>query len=279
MPVTIQRIVSPTHARRGEGFEALRIGPDLFGREGDPFLNVDHFRMRTPTFPPHPHAGFSAVTYLLPESPSGMLNRDGRGDRSVIQPGGVHWTAAGSGLVHEEVPEPAGSLAEGLQIFVRQPAEQERLPARIHHVDPDLMPVVSIGERSWVRVVAGTFGEAEAPFEPPSPLQILDVALAPGAGLAWNSPWSAGTVTLYLFSGAIDVDDTDIPAPRLVVFARGTAAIRLSATIGDARFVLFAGQPLNQTSVSAGPFVLSNQAAVDDAFARYRRGDMGMIAN
>lgn len=42
----------------------------------DPFLSVDYFRMSAPTFPPHPHAGFSAVTYLfyplIPRPPSSI---------------------------------------------------------------------------------------------------------------------------------------------------------------------------------------------------------------
>ncbi len=276
--MTIERIAAPDHARQGAGFEALRIGPAIFGRAADPFLNVDHFRMRTPTFPPHPHAGFSAVTYLLPESPGNMLNRDGRGDRSVIRPGGVHWSAAGSGLVHEEVPEPVGSLAEGLQIFVRQPAAQEREPPVIHHVAPSDVPVVDLAPGSWVRVVAGAFGPLTAPFEPPSPLQILDIALAPGSAVDWTSPMRGAGVSLYLFSGALDIDGTELAAPNHVVFAPGTAAFRLAATIGDTRCVIFAGQALDQPSVNDGPFVLSTPEAITDAFARYRRGEMGTIA-
>ena len=60
----------------------------------DPFLNVDDFRMSQPTFPPHPHAGFSAVTLMLEDSRGAFVNRDSLGDRSRIAPGGVHWTMA-----------------------------------------------------------------------------------------------------------------------------------------------------------------------------------------
>ncbi|XHO07094.1 hypothetical protein ACEQUB_p00340 (plasmid) [Ralstonia syzygii] len=31
----------------------------------DPFLGIDHAWMSAPTFAPHPHAGFSAVSYLF----------------------------------------------------------------------------------------------------------------------------------------------------------------------------------------------------------------------
>ena len=63
----------------------------------DPFLGVDHAWISTPTFQPHPHAGFSAVSYLFLDSETGIDNRDSLGNRNHIQPGGLHWTAAGAG--------------------------------------------------------------------------------------------------------------------------------------------------------------------------------------
>ena len=102
-------IVLPEH-RMSAGFTArsLRGLPGL-----DPFLNVDHFRMSEPTFPPHPHAGFSAVTLMFEDSPGSFTNRDSRGDRSVIGPGALHWTQAGSGMMHERSRSSAGSSATG----------------------------------------------------------------------------------------------------------------------------------------------------------------------
>jgi redox-sensitive bicupin YhaK (pirin superfamily) len=34
----------------------------------DPFLNVDLFELTGPVFAPHPHAGYSAVTYVFDDS-------------------------------------------------------------------------------------------------------------------------------------------------------------------------------------------------------------------
>lgn len=54
--------------------------------------------MSEPTFPPHPHAGFSAVTYLFEDSGGALVNRDSLGDRSRIEPGALHWTQAARGI-------------------------------------------------------------------------------------------------------------------------------------------------------------------------------------
>ncbi|WP_455820879.1 pirin family protein [Pseudomonas cerasi] len=62
----------------------------------------------------------SAVSYLLSDSETGMPNRDSLGTQSLIQPGGFHWTMAGKGIVHKEVPAEQGKTVHGLQIFIAQ---------------------------------------------------------------------------------------------------------------------------------------------------------------
>ncbi|KKC26470.1 pirin family protein [Sphingomonas sp. SRS2] len=274
-PRSVVRVARPAPARHGSYFEALRIGGEIFGREADPWLNLDHFRMAGPTFPPHPHAGFSAVTYVLPESPGAMANRDSRGDRSVIGPGAVHWTAAGSGIVHEEIPAIEGTITEGFQIFIRQPVEQESLPADISHVDAAAVPVIALPAGGAARVVAG----GDAPFATPSPLTMLDVTLAEGERFDWTPPAGHSSLALYLFEGAIAIDGLadDVTAPAVAVFARGEGGLGLKVIDGAARLLVMAGVPLDVPSVTNGPFVLSSPAAIEAAVGRYRAGAMGRL--
>ena len=117
-------IVRMQRANRGSPFRAVRLhGADP--AQLDPFIGIDHAWMSAPTFPPHPHAGFSAVTYLFLDSETGMANRDSLGTRNLIEPGGLHWTAAGRGVVHEEVPAVTGSTTHLLQIFVNLPRDRQ----------------------------------------------------------------------------------------------------------------------------------------------------------
>lgn len=269
------RLCVPERARIGQGFSAARMGTAMFGREGDPVLNLDHFLMSSPTFPPHAHAGFSAVTYMLPGSPAGMRNRDSRGDASVIPPGGLHWTAAGAGIVHEEVPDRAGLTAEGFQIFVRQPVEQETAPPVIHHLEPGDLPLVRLPEGS-ARVLAGTFDGNTAPFAPPSPLTLLDISLAAAGSFAWAPPAEQSCCSIYLFAGRIDLDGRRFVAPALILLERDETQLTVTAD-EPARFLLMAGRPLDAPSVSNGPFVLSSPAALDEAVSRYRSGAMGTL--
>ena len=89
------RLLQAQRHRIGTGFQAEGWREPLALL--DPFLMVDHFRMREAAFAPHPHAGFSAVTYLFDDSATGLVSRDSLGGEHAIAPGGLHWTLAGRG--------------------------------------------------------------------------------------------------------------------------------------------------------------------------------------
>ena len=79
----------PFHARRmvGPFIFADLIGPE----ELAPGQGVD--------VPPHPHIGLATVTYLFDGT---MVHRDSTGAVQTIEPGGVNWMTAGSGVAHSE---------------------------------------------------------------------------------------------------------------------------------------------------------------------------------
>src|SRR4051812_49944133 len=69
----------------------------------DPFLFLNHHgpqlyppNNRGLPFGPHPHRGFETVTFIVEGA---LAHRDTGGHESVIEPGGVQWMTAGSGLV------------------------------------------------------------------------------------------------------------------------------------------------------------------------------------
>jgi hypothetical protein len=79
----IQSTAPLIYQTHGNGFSDYNLRAQL-GVSLDPFLNLDDFHMSQPTFKPHPHAGFSAVTYMFEDSAGAFINRDSLGDRSPI---------------------------------------------------------------------------------------------------------------------------------------------------------------------------------------------------
>src|SRR5664280_1757474 len=87
------------HLKRAFGFEEV---PLL-----DPFLLLDDFHSDNPAhylpgFPWHPHRGIETITYML----HGRVEHgDSMGNKGVIAAGDVQWMTAGSGILHQEMPE------------------------------------------------------------------------------------------------------------------------------------------------------------------------------
>ena len=138
----VQSVVDMPHHAFDARTHAHMFHPEHLGLI-DPFIGVDLFHMPQNFFLPHPHGGMSAVTLLLDESPGGVVNRDSLGDHSTIAPGDLHWTQAGSGIVHEETPSHPGQPAIGLQIFVNMARSHKQDPAAVFKVARADMPVHS----------------------------------------------------------------------------------------------------------------------------------------
>lgn len=262
------RLLTPQQHRIGTGFEAEGWREPLALL--DPFIMVDHFRMREPVFAPHPHAGFSAVTYLFDDSASGLISRDSLGGEHEILPGGLHWTLAGRGLMHDEYPADAGRWAHGLQIFVNLPAEQKLREPSVMRLAPEQMPQrIGPGWRA-VQVFGGT---AELALPWPTALAIVDV----DAGAAFPVVLADGEQGFALVvHGRGHAGTLALSAGRALHLPPATpATLHADEAL---RLALFSGRPLAEPVVRHGPFVMSDEGQVVAALQRFQSGGMGRLA-
>lgn len=246
----------------------------------DPFLNVDLFRMSAPVFPPHPHAGFSAVTYMLPESKGTFQNRDSFGDQSLIEPGDLHWTQAGAGMMHEETPTKDGVDCLGFQIFVNMSRQNKNLPPQAFHLRSQEMPTIRTSAHILKVVTGSSAGTASRLREGTlaTPVTLLDLTIFAG---------QAATVALderqrwFLF--VISGDGSLLEGPSLLkhqilgLSAQGQE-LALSAGSNGLRALFAGGEPINEPVVWGGPFAMTSSEDVQDAKLRYARGEMGALS-
>lgn len=217
----------------------------------DPFIGVDHAWMSAPTFPPHPHAGFSAVSYVFLDSESGIANRDSIGTVNLIQPGGMHWMVAGAGVVHEEVPAEPGKTVHSLQVFVQLSPEKRSAPPQALGLTPQQVPTV-LRPGAKVRVVAGEFAGQGSSAEVPTAVDMLDISLEAGAEL--DIPIAPGRTTFVLpVLGTVHVDGRpfaleDLLAP-VYLAERAPREIRLHSPDGAAKVMVFGGTPFNPNTI------------------------------
>jgi redox-sensitive bicupin YhaK (pirin superfamily) len=245
---------------------SLRPGPVAMGH----VLNVDHFHMSEPTFPPHPHAGFSAVTWMLPWSTGGFVNRDSHGDRSRIVPGALHWTLAGSGMLHEEIPELPGVDCEGLQIFVKLPEALELTAPAAYHVAPEAVPTLERAGGS-VRVLAGAVDGVAAAVPSYARTTLLHVDVT-GAGIDVEVPAEVDAFALVL-RGAGTIHGEPVSSEVAVALPPGRASLG-----GAGMSVLVAwSEAMRATPTFAGPFCMFRAERLAAARAAFAAGAMGRL--
>jgi redox-sensitive bicupin YhaK (pirin superfamily) len=242
----------------------------------DPFINFDEFHMSAPTFPPHPHAGFSVMTYLFEDSEGAIINRDSFGDHSRIEPGGLHWTQAGRGAQHEENPERPYRNTHGLQLWVNHSRTNRMVEPKAIHAKAAQIPQAFPNPGARVRILAGSAYGQSATFTPVTPITLLNIHLEPNVSLTLPAP-SQHTALLSIVRGSASSSNTVLETHSVAVFASDADSITIQAGADGLEALFGIGEPLREPTVFGGPFVGSSQQDIFDARQRFQRGEMGYL--
>jgi redox-sensitive bicupin YhaK (pirin superfamily) len=262
-------------ASDGDGVKLTRIIGSQELNVLDPFLLLDAFESDNPHdyiggFPSHPHRGFETVTYLLAGR---MRHKDNAGNEGVIEPGGVQWMTAGKGIVHSEMPEQENGLLMGFQLWVNLPAAAKMSEPAYQEFSPDRVPLEQRQNGTLVRVISGTTSEGTR-----GPVQnsyvkptYMDVTLPAGADFK-QVVGASDNAFIFVTEGNLLIGDSrqHLGHRELGILGEGDQ-ITVSANAA-ARFLLVAGQPLNEPIARGGPFVMNTKAEVMQAFTDYQNG-------
>jgi redox-sensitive bicupin YhaK (pirin superfamily) len=260
----------------GGGFDqAISLSERTVGASISPFVDVTEFVMSQPVFRPHPHAGFSAVTYMFEDSPGSFNNRWSKGGSELIGPGTLHWTQAGVGMVHEEVPTEPGIACHGLQMFVKLAAVDELAPPEAFHVDASQVVEITSQSGARLRLLAGSAFGQDAGIPIRNKLVLLDVHLEAGTHIELPAA-SAENTFVFVQQGTLVADNTELRERSAVVFAHDGDHVTITATT-RASFLFGSGLALNEPSFVQGPFMMSTRERLDEARAAFQRGDMGSL--
>ncbi len=275
----IQAIGTCSQSASRNGFVSLSVGDALSEAAMDPFISLDYFEMSQPTFPAHPHAGFSVATYVLPGSEDGFVNRDSLGNTLPITPGSLHWTTAGRGLMHEERPLHVGTTVRGFQMFIDLPAADRLSAPGLLHLDAQDVPVVTL-DGVAVRVLLGASHGVQSPLMPPTGALLLDVTLTTGASVQHAIP-AQEAINLLVLSGAIVIEGSTSSVPvssgQVVAFKDDGGEVGYRSEADETQVIVFGGRPLKQDRVAQGPFVMSNVLQLRQAADDFRAGRMGRL--
>ena len=244
----------------------------------DPFLLLDDFHSDNPNdymagFPWHPHRGIETITYMLHGK---VEHGDSLGNGGIIEAGDVQWMTAGSGIIHQEMPQKDESDPKlaGFQLWANLPASHKMMEPRYREIKKEDIPEVSINDKVKVKVVAGEINGTKGPVqdiitEP----EYLDVAMDSNSEFK-HSIKEGNNVLAYVIEGEAYFDENSeefIGAENLVIYRDGDQVL-IRTKNNNVRFLLISGKPLKEPVVWRGPIVMNTDEELRIAFQEYQNG-------
>jgi hypothetical protein len=290
----VKRIIQSQPTIEGAGVRLRRAFG--FGNTGDfdPFLLLDDFRNENPAdylagFPWHPHRGIETITYVLAGTVS---HGDSLGNQGSLGAGDVQWMTAGSGILHQEMPQgDAKGRMHGFQLWANLPSSLKMTDPRYQDVPAQEIPEVIEDDGTRVRVVCGDFAGKTGPVEGvAADPRYLDVWVPPGARKTLSVETTRNAFA-YIFEGSGTFRDASQPRPvktdrvgpsgestmeyagnrSLVLFDSGDA-VTVQAGDEGIRFLLVSGKPLEEPVAWRGPIVMNTPEELKQAYAELHDG-------
>src|SRR3989454_1964834 len=298
----IKRISQAQPTIEGAGVKLRRAFG--FGSTGDfdPFLLLDDFRNENPQdylagFPWHPHRGIETITYVLRGS---VQHGDSLGNRGSLGAGDVQWMTAGSGILHQEMPQgdPQGRM-HGFQLWANLPASLKMTAPRYQDIGAGAIPEVTDDDGTRVRVICGSFWGKPGPGG--------GVAAAPRYLAVWVPPGkrkslpveTSGHSFAYVFEGGGTFRDASEPGAvrteqvgpvvaggggggggggevqnRSLVLFDGGDAVTVQGGGAGIRVLLVSGKPIEEPVAWYGPIVMNTPDELRRAHAQLHDGSL-----
>jgi quercetin 2,3-dioxygenase len=240
--------------------------------EYDPYLVFTEFHMKQAVFGPHPHAGISVATYILPASKGSFLNRDSNGDNSIISPGSIHVTQAGSGIHHDEVPTVPGIDCHGFQIWINHSEANRMVEPKGLHTDVKDLSIYK-DETTTIKVLLGKYNDVNSKITLVTPVDLWDVEIKANSTITLPAQEMS---FIYMLSGSLEIEGKHIEGSGIILFEKKGDTIEINTASG-VNFLFAAGQPIGEPIVTGGPFVMTTQEQMHETRLRLGKGLMGHL--
>lgn len=284
-PRTVARLLYAHEADMG-GMPIRQPLPTQQVQQIDPFLLLHHANIKAPAHidpdhagvGPHPHRGFSPVTFIFQ---GGVHHRDSRGNDSVIYAGGAQWMNAGMGIIHSERPphdiQEIGGRQEIIQLWINTPSKNKMDQPAYYPLSKDQAPTfLSNDQLVSGRVFSGEILGVKGPIPSQTVVNAATLELKKSGTISIPLP-ATHNALIYLLDGKMTIDGFGLVEElHLVHFNNDGDGIGMTA-LEDTRVLLLSGEPLNEKVVSYGPFVMNSQTQIMEAMRDYQVGKMGVL--
>ena len=288
---SVRSVTTAPSGFEGEGFPVRRAFAGLDMATLDPFLHMD--QMGEVDYAPgepkgtswHPHRGFETVTYIIDGT---FRHQDSNGGGGLITNGDTQWMTAGGGILHIEAPPEelvvTGGLFHGVQLWVNLPRANKWNPPRYQDLRAaETMLLSSDDGGALLRLIAGEIDGHGGPGATFTPITLVHATVSPGAQvtLPWREDFNALAYVLA-GQGTVGVERRPVHTGQLAVFGPGGSVTLAAGTTQDGHtpnldVLLLGGLPIREPVAHYGPFVMNTRDEIQQAFADYQAGRLGVI--
>jgi redox-sensitive bicupin YhaK (pirin superfamily) len=265
---TVKKVVMGKNTVDGAGVKLVRVLGVKDTKEFDPFLMLDAFDSDNPEdyikgFPWHPHRGIETITYLVEGD---IEHGDSLGNVDSILSGQCQWMTAGSGIIHQEMPQPSERMM-GVQLWLNLPAKDKMVKPKYRLISKEDIPVVDEKDKK-VRIIAGNYDGVDGSIEGDYVKTLyLDVELDKNTEWTINTE-RENTVFVYIFQGEAlfgSGGDNLINEKHAVLFNQGDS-LSVKTLDKSIRFLLLSAKPIKEPIAWGGPIVMNSREELDLAF-------------
>lgn len=274
MDLAIDRVhaADPRQRRSTHHSARMVISPEK-PEDTSPFLLMAEDWFAPPAgFPTHPHRGMETVTFVVEGQ---MLHEDHTGASGVLDAGDVEFMTAGSGVLHSEMPGPAG--VHSLQLWLNLPARLKSVPAKYTNLGRKNAPVHR-EPGVEVRVYAGRVGAAAVAHGSTWPITLADVSMAESAVFELLIP-SGDRMFAYVLAGEAalganrrSVHTEQVAWAELTTEGNGGGDTLRIEAVSATRLLVYCSPVIEEPVVMGGPFVMNTEAQIEQAYADLRAG-------
>jgi redox-sensitive bicupin YhaK (pirin superfamily) len=267
----IKKIVKGRKAIDGAGVHLVRVLGPQDVKEADPFLMLDSFDSKNPSdyikgFPMHPHRGIETITYLIEGE---IDHEDSLGNKGKIHAGEAQWMTAGSGIMHQEMPQAAPRML-GLQIWLNLPRKDKMTDPAYFDITGDMIKSVS-QPFGMVRVISGEYDGTKG--IQPSYIQatLYDVTIDTGKQ-AVIPVKEHENAFIFLIEGDAIVNDSFQDEKSALLFEMEGDTIQVATKDTPSRFIFFSGKALHEPIAWGGPIVMNTEDELRKSFIELEEG-------
>lgn len=272
-----------------EGNETL--GPVKKGDQEGYDVDADwrmYYGEEVPGFPAHPHRGFETVTVVT----KGVVDHtDGLGSKGRYSNGDVQWMTAGKGLQHCEmfplVNQNEPNTMELFQIWLSLDKAHRMVEPDYKMLWREEIPVIVKGDEGKqvkITLIAGTLDGVNAPkptndswaYDPKHKLSIQLIELEVGA--SYELPIGSNTLnrSIYYYEGGnLLIGDEPFTKDEYMFIAADVQVKIKNNSEETGKILLLESEPIEEPIVAYGPFVMTTNEEIKEAYDDYHRTEFG----